>query len=92
MISEIPKYIPPVRSDITIKPEEVNFPVIASTVQVSCLATTGAPHDSSAKTIAATSIAGLILLRSIAGTFPPNIVVGGGAAWGGGGGRRLFLS
>jgi len=84
--------MPPVRSEITINPEEVNFPVIASTVQVSCLATTGAPQDNRANTIAATSIAGLILLRSMAGTLPPSIVVLGASATGGGGGRRLLSS
>ena len=77
---------------MTIKPEEVNFPVIASTVQVSCLATIGAPHDNRANTIAATSMAGLILFRSMAGTLFPNSVACGATWGGGGGGRRLFLS
>ena len=86
MISDIPRYIPPVSNDIIIKPEEVNLPVIASTVQVSCLATTGAPQDNRANTIAATSIAGLILLRSLAGILPPKIVAGGAMGGGGGGG------
>jgi len=64
MISVVPRKMPPVRIDITTNPDVVNFPVTGSTVHVRRLATTGAPQDNRANTIAATRIEGLSFSKS----------------------------